>query len=87
MPQHFTTPEFWQCYNSLPISVRALAEKNYELLKSDATHPSLRLKKVGQAWSVRIGDHYCAVAVEREDGLLWTWIGTHADYDALLRQR
>jgi hypothetical protein len=28
---------------------------------------------------------YRALAVEVETGLLWFWIGTHADYDELVK--
>ena len=31
-----------------------------------------------------VGAHYRALAVEAKDGLVWFWIGTHADYDRLL---
>jgi hypothetical protein len=34
---------------------------------------------------VRVGLRYRALAVEADDGLLWFWIGSHADYDKLLR--
>ena len=30
---------------------------------------------------------YRALGVEIESGILWFWIGTHADYDALLKTR
>lgn len=30
------------------------------------------------------GSHHRALAVEAADGLVWFWIGTHADYDELL---
>jgi hypothetical protein len=45
----------------------------------------LRLKKVGRFWSARVGLKYRAVAVESEEGLVWFWIGTHAEYDRLIR--
>jgi hypothetical protein len=45
---------------------------------------SLHFKKVGRFWSARVGAHYRAVAVEAPDGLVWFWIGSHADYDRLL---
>jgi hypothetical protein len=54
------------------------------LLKDDPKHPSLHLKKVDRFWAVRVGAHYRALAIEVDDGLLWFWIGSHADYDALL---
>jgi hypothetical protein len=64
--------------------VRTVADKNYSLLKENPKHPSLHLKKIGRFWSVRVGAHYRALAVEVEGGLLWFWIGSHADYDALI---
>ena len=79
--RHFTSPSFWQAYERLPETVQELAGKNYGLLKSNPQHPSLRFKRVGKYWSVRIGKQYRALAVERVDGLLWFWIGTHAEYD------
>jgi hypothetical protein len=83
--KHFASPSFWDAYRKLPASVRALADKNYSLLKQDARHPSLNLRQVGRYRSVRVGLRYRALAVEVEGGLLWFWIGSHADYDKLLR--
>jgi hypothetical protein len=34
---------------------------------------------------VRIGIHYRALAVEEGNDVVWFWIGTHAEYDLLLR--
>ena len=82
--RHFASPSFWAAYDKLPPQIRALAERNYALLKKNPQHPSLRLKKVGRFWSVRVGLRYRALAVEIEDGLLWFWIGSHADYDAMI---
>jgi len=81
---HHASPDFWVCYRSLPPEVQQLADKAYELLKRNPRHPSLHLKKVGRFWSVRVGTHYRALAVEASDGLVWFWIGTHAEYDKLL---
>ena len=81
---HFTTPGFWSHYQRLPDEVRALADKNFELLRANPRHPSLRLKKVGSFWSARIGLRYRALAKERAEGLVWFWIGPHDRYDALL---
>ena len=84
---HFTLPCFWQCYSRLPRDVQQLADKNYELLRNDPFHPSLHFKKVGkkkQLWSVRVGDHYRALGLDKSEGVVWIWIGTHAEYDKLL---
>lgn len=48
MVRHFTSPRFWQLYEVLPSNVRELADKNYALLKTDPSHPSLRFKKVAE---------------------------------------
>jgi hypothetical protein len=69
----------------LPRHVRELADRNYSLLRQNPQHPSLRLKKVGRFWSVRVGLGYRALAVEAKDRLVWFWIGSHADYDAMVR--
>ena len=84
---HLTLPRFWEYYRRLPEDVQRLADKSYELLKADPYHPSLHFKRIGkgkQVWSVRVGAHYRALGVEKADGMLWFWIGTHAEYDALL---
>ena len=84
---HRTLPHFWQLFQQLPKEVRRLAEKNFDLLKSDPYHPSLHFKKVDDVrklWSVRIGLQYRALGMEKPDGILWVWIGTHAEYDKML---
>jgi hypothetical protein len=83
--RHFASPDFWDAYQRLPEQVRVQADRNYRLLKIDPHHPSLHFKKVGRFWSVRVGLRYCALATDVEVGLLWFWIGSHADYDAMIR--
>jgi len=82
--KHFAAPSFWSCHQNLPKTVRELADKNYELLKSNPSHPSLHFKKVGKYRAVRIGLQYRALAVETGDDLLWFWIGPHYEYDKLI---
>lgn len=82
---HYASPEFWYHYRLLPDEVRQLADKNFALLRTDPHHPSLRLKKVGEFWSARVGLRYRALARHRDDGLIWFWIGHHRDYDRFLR--
>jgi hypothetical protein len=83
--KHFASPAFWSAYRNLLENVRALADKNFALLKSDPRHPSLHFKQIGRYYSVRVGLRYRALAVEADNGLLWFWIGSHAEYDALLK--
>lgn len=84
---HLTIPRFWDRYHRLPAGVRDLADKNYDLLKADPRHPSLHFKKIGgprSLWSARVGEHYRALGSEKPEGIVWFWIGTHAEYDTLL---
>jgi hypothetical protein len=82
--RHHASPRFWRAYDALPEAVRLLADRNFALLKTNAQHPSLHFKRVGRLRSVRVGLHYRALGVDVEDGVLWFWIGTHAEYDALV---
>ena len=68
---HLAEPEFWACYRRLPPEVRDLADRCFALMRADPRHPSIRLKKVGDYWSARIGLHYRALASERAEELVW----------------
>ena len=82
--KHYTSPKFWELYQALPGEIRELADKNYQLLKSNPRYPSLHFKRIGELWSVRVGQHYRALGVDVEGGIYWIWIGTHADYDKIV---
>jgi hypothetical protein len=85
--KHRASPRFWSSYEALPVAVQELADRAYEQLKADPRHPSLHLKRIGRFWSVRVGLRHRALAVQpSEDELVWVWIGTHAQYDQLLKQ-
>lgn len=84
---HRASPRYWNCYHALPEEIRRLADKEYQLLRGDPRHPSLHFKKVGQFWSVRVGLHYRAMAVEDGTDVVWVWIGTHTEYDRLIKTR
>jgi hypothetical protein len=81
--KHAATSRFWRCYAALPKGIQTLADTSYARLKNDPKHPSLHFKRLGDFWSARVGLHHRALAVEIEDGMLWVWIGTHAEYDRL----
>lgn len=80
---HSASSRFWKRYAALPEDFRALADKSYQLLETDPRHPSLHFKKLGKVCSARVGLHHRALAIEVEGGMLWVWIGTHAEYDRL----
>lgn len=64
-----------------------MADRKLEMLTSNPRHPSLHFKKIGnkeQLWSVRVGLRYRALGREKPEGIVWFWIGTHAEYDRLI---
>ena len=82
------TRRFWNLYHALPADVQALAVKNYLLWQRDPHHPSLhfrRLQGSTDRFSVRVGDHYRALGTLTAETITWVWIGTHAEYDRLMR--
>lgn len=83
--RHFASRRFWAAYEGLSDPVRALADESFERLKRDPRYPSLHFKKIGELWSVRVGAHHRALGVDVPEGVLWIWIGTHAEYDRLIR--
>lgn len=83
---HRTTTRFWECFEELPEAVKNTAKKNFDLLKIDPLHPSLHFKKVGDFWSVRIGLKHRALAIKDGQDFIWIWIGSHSDYDRMIRE-
>ncbi len=82
--RHFASKKFWACYRALPKETRDLADKNFELLKTNPKHPSLRFKQIGNLRSVRVGRHFRALGLDKKEGIVWFWIGSHAEYDKII---
>ncbi len=82
------TDSFRQAYGKLPDEVRKRARKAYRQWLSNPLHPSLHYKKIHATlpiWSVRVGLHYRAVGIVHDKKMLWYFVGTHAEYDRLLK--
>jgi mRNA-degrading endonuclease RelE of RelBE toxin-antitoxin system len=83
-------PDFRRCLESLPPEVRARAREAYRRFQADPNHPGLRFKPLQTAlplWSVRISDSYRAVGLRKsEEEIVWFFIGTHSDYERLLKK-
>jgi mRNA-degrading endonuclease RelE of RelBE toxin-antitoxin system len=76
------TPEFWECYNALPAEIQALARKSFRFWHGNPRHPSLRFRPHSHGkWSARIGEHYRAIAYSDGEIFIWTWIGSHEQYN------
>ena len=85
--KHRASSRFWRLYRALPQEIQQLADRGYQMLLQDPRHPSLHFKRIGRVWSARVGLHHRALAAERNEAIVWIWIGTHAEYDLLLRRK
>lgn len=72
--RHRANPKFWRFFAELPQNIQQLARESYKTLKRDPYHPSLHFKKVGKFWSVRVGIHYRAAAIEEGQDVVWFWV-------------
>jgi len=63
------------------------ARTAYKQFLRDPWYPALHFKRVHPAlpiYSVRISRGYRALGRRDDRGVLWFWIGSHADYDPFL---
>ena len=83
-----TTEGFRKQFRSLPEDVQVRAKQAYRLWITDPRHASLHFRRVHPAepiYSVRIGLHNRGVALVEGELANWFWIGSHSDYDKLLK--
>lgn len=83
--RHVKSSDFRKMFDALPIDIQDRARKQFELLKSDPRHPSLRFKKIGEIWTARVSSDYRALADPIDDGFYWFWIGPHDEYERVIR--
>ncbi len=83
-----TTESFWKHYWALPPEIRQRARQAYRLWQDNPVHPGLSFKRVKanqSLYSVRIGLGYRAPGLLKAGTITWFWIGTHDEYDRLLK--
>jgi hypothetical protein len=83
------TSEFRRLFQDLPAEVRRHARATYRLWKENPAHPGVQFKRVHPRqpiYSVRIGIDWRAVGLRQDDTIIWFWIGSHAQYDGLLKR-
>jgi hypothetical protein len=83
------TKSFRTKLRQLPLSIQRQTIKTYKLWQQDPYHHSLQFKRVSQQqsiYSVRISLNYRCLGLLDSDHIYWYWIGTHDEYDDLLRR-
>lgn len=82
-----TTESFRKLFRALPAEVREQGREAYRLFAQNPYHPSLRFKQIeGDIYSARVTLDYRAVGARSGDEIIRFWVGSHAEYDKLVRQ-
>jgi hypothetical protein len=84
------TRQFRELLAALPAHVQQQARDAYAIFQQNPSHSGLRFKQVDSGpppvFSARVGLGYRALGTVQGDTVVWFWIGSHADYDKLLKQ-
>lgn len=83
-----TTEKFRSLFAAVPAERQAKIRSAYQLWLTDPAHPSLRFKKVHPRlpiYSARVDLDWRAVGVLKDDTMVWFWVGSHREYEALLK--
>ena len=84
-----TTLGFRNRLRALPELIQRAAREAYRRFQVDPRHNSLQFKRAHRRlsiYSVRIAKNYRALGKRDDEGMLWFWVGSHADYDQTLKQ-
>jgi hypothetical protein len=68
--------------------VQEQARRAHQQFLADPSHRGLRFKPVHPSrpiYSARVGLSYRALGTRDGDTVVWFWIGTHAEYDRILK--
>lgn len=83
-----TNNRFWKCYADLPQEIKQQAKEAYSHFQKDPYYPSLHFKRIHSTrpiFPARVSMEFRTVGVIDADEITWFWIGSHADYDKLLK--
>ena len=83
-----TTGRFRAAFAGLSARVQKQARKAHRLFLEQPHHPSLHFKRVHSEkpiYSVRISIDYRALGVRERNTMIWFWIGSHSDYEKIIR--
>ena len=77
---------YWALYRQLPAEIQRVAVEKHRLWQRDPFHPSLHFKHLGNdVWSVRVNRNYRALGRRKGELIVWFWIGTHEEYNRLIK--
>ena len=84
-----TNQRFRKLLIGLPKVIQKQAKEAYVQFRRDPYQSGLHFKRVHSKrpiYSVRITKDYRAVGIQQDNEMIWFWIGSHSDYDKLLKE-
>jgi len=88
MNSHMTS-QFRELLANLPKEIQQQSKEAYRRFRDNPYCPSLYFKRIHSTqsiYSARISRNYWAVGVQYSNEIIWFWIGSHSDYDKILKQ-
>ncbi len=83
-----TTLRFRQSLDRLSRKIQVKARNVYVIWQKNPQHPSIHFKPIHSnepIYSVRIGLGYRALGILNDKTMVWFWIGSHEDYNAMIK--
>jgi hypothetical protein len=84
------SPKFFDTYRHLPPGIRRKARESYRLFVADPASVKFkaikRLADGNQLCSARVTRDYRVLGVLANDIVIWFWIGSHDNYERLIRE-
>ena len=84
-----TTKRFRDLLANLPNVIQRQTKEAYDKFQKDPYHPGLHFKRVHSKrpiYAVRISKDYRVLGIQGDAEIIWFWIGSHSDYDKILKQ-
>ena len=84
-----TTSKFRTCLEKLPNHIQVKARKSYRLWLENPLHPSLQFKQIhsiSPIFAVRISLGYRALGILEDATMVWFWIGSHEEYNSMIKK-
>ncbi|MBV6478943.1 MAG: hypothetical protein HGGPFJEG_01700 [Ignavibacteria bacterium] len=84
-----TTERFRKCFQNLPKKIKNQARAVFKVWETKPDQKSLKFKKIHSKeniYSIRIGLNWRAVGVKNDEQMIWFWIGSHSDYNNLIKR-
>lgn len=84
-----TTAKFRAAFKKLPPNIKIKARRVYQSWKISPHNAYANFKLIHQAkpiYSIRIGLAYRALGVKDGDTIIWFWIGSHSEYEKMIKK-